>query len=254
MSGTRAVILAAGMGKRLTPPGTTPPPKCLLRFGGHSLLERHLRLLRDAGVDDVSLVTGYAQARIDAELDSLGWTPRPRLLHNPRFELGSVLSVHTARDVLTAGDDVLLMDADVLYDQRILGPLCAAPAADRIPFDTAFTPGDEPVKLCLDGNRIVELRKRVADGLRYDRIGETVGFFRFAAATARRLADVVAAYVDGGLADQPHEEALRDLFLERPNSFDVVDIDRAPWLEIDFPEDVARARDVILPRLLALPA
>lgn len=250
----RAVILAAGLGKRLTPTGQTPPPKCLLRFGGASLLERHLRLLRHVGVDRVTLVTGYAQEQITAELDALGWSPRPQLLHNPRYDLGSVLSVHVAREAMTAGDDVILMDADVLYDERILGALAAGEHVDRIPFDTGFEPGDEPVKLCLHQRRIVELRKRVADGLRYDTVGETVGFFRFTAATALRFADIVAGYVTQNRADQPHEEALRDLFLEQPQAFDLVDIAGAPWLEIDFPADLDRARDHILPRLHPVPA
>lgn len=250
----RAVILAAGMGKRLTPPGAAPPPKCLLRFGGHSLLERHLRLLRSVGVDDVTLVTGYAQEQIIAALDVLRWAPRPQLLHNPRFGLGSVLSVHVAREALCAGgDDVLLMDADVLYDSRILRALVSGEHADRIPYDSGFEPGDEPVKLCLDRCRIVELRKRLAPDLHYDAVGETVGFFRFTEGITIRFAEIVAAYVDSGRADQPHEEALRDLFLERPQSFEVVDIAGAPWLEIDFPADLDRARDDVLPRLLPLP-
>lgn len=250
----RAVILAAGLGKRLTAAGATPPPKCLLRFGGHSLLERHLRLLRSVGVDDVTLVTGYAQEQIAAALDVLRWTPRPQLLHNPRFEFGSVLSVHVAREALCAAGDVLLMDADVLYDSRILGALTSGEHADRIPFDSGFEPGDEPVKLCLDQCRIVELRKRVAPDLHYDTVGETVGFFRFTESTAARFAEIVADYVNSDRADQPHEEALRDLFLERPQSFEVIDIAGAPWLEIDFPADLERARDDVLPRLSALPA
>jgi len=249
----RAVILAAGMGKRLTPAGTTPPPKCLLRFGGHSLLERHLRLLRSVGVDAVTVVTGYAQEQIAAELDALSWAPRPQLLHNPRFELGSVLSVHVAHEALCAGGDVLLMDADVLYDPRILGTLASGEHADRVPYDTGFEPGDEPVKLCLDQGRIVELRKRVAPNLHYDTVGETVGFFRFTANTVVRFAEIVAAYVASDRADQPHEEALRDLFLENPDGFNVVDIAGLPWLEIDFPADLERARDEVLPRLPALP-
>jgi Predicted sugar nucleotidyltransferases len=249
----QAIILAAGLGRRLAAAGETALPKCLMEIGGVTLLERHLRLLRAVGVDAVTLVTGYASARIEAALDALAWQPRPTMLHNPGFELGSVLSVHCADALLRSGDAILLMDADVLYDPRILERLCAGPAVDRIPFDTGFEPGDEPVKLCLDGGRIVELRKRVAPGLRHDRVGETVGFFRFTPATAARFADIVAGYVAAGRADQPHEEALRDLFLESPTVFDLLDIAGLPWLEIDFPADVTRARDVVLPRLPPLP-
>ncbi len=47
----RAIILAAGMGLRLVQPEGQQKPKCLLRFGDASLLERHLQLLKAAGVD-----------------------------------------------------------------------------------------------------------------------------------------------------------------------------------------------------------
>src|ERR1700721_3073120 len=90
-----------------------------------SLLERHLRMLKNAGVDEVVLALGYRHERVEAEIDRLHWLPRPEIVLNPRFELGSVLTVHTVADALTRGGDVLLMDADVLYDRRIATALVA---------------------------------------------------------------------------------------------------------------------------------
>ena len=98
---------------------------------------------------------------------------------NPGYELGSVLTVHTTADALTRGGDVLLMDADVLYDARIVDALVAGPHADRMLIDRGFVPGDEPVKVCVKDGVVVEFRKQVAPGLDYDTIGESVGFFRF---------------------------------------------------------------------------
>jgi choline kinase len=48
-----------------------------------------------------------------------------------------------------------------------------------------------------------------------------------------------------------YEEAIRDLILADANSFRVCDVSDLPWTEIDFPEDLARARAEILPRLMA---
>ncbi len=50
----------------------------------------------------------------------------------------------------------------------------------------------------------------------------------------------------------PHEEALRDLILERSQIFQLVDVTGAPWVEIDFPADVERAAREVLPQLAAL--
>ncbi len=250
----KAIILAAGRGLRLLHPEDEQIPKCLLRFGGQTLLERHLRLLKAAGVEDIVLALGFHHEQVEAELDRLGWIPRPRIVLNERFHLGSVLTVHTVADALCAGSDVLIMDADVLYDERILGELVKDDTANRLLMDRDFESGDEPVKLCLKDRVPVELRKQVDAGVPFDTIGESVGFFRFDSSAARRLAEIVASYVDAGRAHQPHEEALRDLLLERGHVFDVADVTGAPWIEIDFPDDERRAAREILPQLQSIMA
>jgi choline kinase len=246
----RAIILAAGRGIRLQLPEESQLPKCLLRFDGMTLLERHLRMLRSVGVTDVVLALGFRHELVRAELDRLAWLPRPEIVLNMSFELGSVLTVHSIADALTRGSDVLLMDADVLYDERILRALVAGDGPlNRLLLDRDFEAGDEPVKLCIRDGVPVELRKQLAADLKFDSIGESVGFFRFAPAGARRLADLVAGYIETGRAQMPHEEAVRDLLKERSQPFDVADVTGLPWIEIDFPNDVVRATEEILPQL-----
>jgi len=100
----------------------------------------------------------------------------------------------------------------------------------------------------------IELRKQLAADLRFDTIGESVGFFRFDETGARRLAALVAAYVASDRAHMPHEEAVRDLLQERSQIFEVTDVTGAPWIEIDYSEDVARAAAEVLPLLQPLSA
>jgi choline kinase len=234
----RAIILAAGRGIRLQQPQEQQLPKCLLPFEGRTLLERHLLLLRKAGVHEVVLALGFRHHLVQAELERLRWQPRPEIVLNDRFELGSVLTVHT----------------DVLYHEGIMSALLAGhKPVNRILIDRDFEAGDEPVKVCVRDGVAIEFRKQVATGLKYDTIGESVGFFRFDAAGARRLATLVAGYVDGGRANLPHEEAIRDLLLERSQIVDVADVTGLPWIEIDFPSDVIRAACEVLPQLAPLP-
>jgi choline kinase len=249
----RAIILAAGRGLRLQQADDRQMPKCLLQFGGMSLLERHLRILKNTGVDEIVLALGYRHERVEAELERLRWQPRPEIVLNPRFELGSVLTVHTAAEPMTRGGDVLLMDADVLYDERIAAALVAGQRpVNRVLIDRDFEAGDEPVKLCVSSGVPVELRKQLASDLKYDTIGESVGFFRFDQAGAQRLAALVAGYIDRDCGHMPHEEAVRDLLLERSQIFEVADVTGAPWIEIDFPTDVVRAAHEVLPQLQPL--
>lgn len=246
----RAIILAAGRGVRLQQNETWHLPKCLLQFGGLSLLERHLRLLRNAGVEEIVLALGYRHEMVAAELDRLRWQPRPQIVLNPSFELGSVLTVHCTAEAMTRGGDVLLMDADVLYHERIMTALTAGERpVNRVLIDRDFEAGDEPVKVCVRDGAPIELRKLLSPDLTYDSIGESVGFFRFNEGGARRLACIVAGYADSGRGHMPHEEAVRDLLQERSQEFEVADVTGSPWIEIDFPNDVLRAAHEVLPQL-----
>jgi choline kinase len=249
----RAIILAAGRGLRLQQADGRQLPKCLLQFGGMSLLERHLRLLKGAGVDEIVLALGFRHDRVEAEIDRLEWQPRPEIVINERFDLGSVLTVHTAAEAMARGGDVLLMDADVLYDQRIAAALVAGEdPINRVLIDRDFETGDEPVKLCVSNGVPIELRKQLAADLQFDTIGESVGFFRLSQAGARRVAELVADYVARDCSHLPHEEAVRDLLRERSQLFEVADVTGAPWIEIDFPTDVVRAAHEVLPQLQPL--
>ncbi|MFZ5556190.1 MAG: NTP transferase domain-containing protein [Pseudomonadota bacterium] len=248
----QALILAAGQGLRLNgAAGYEGKPKCLLRFGGRTLLERHIGLLRACGVQDICVVIGFQAQRVRDHLERLG-AGRVSTIFNPDFVRGSVVSLWRADAAMRAGRDTLLMDADVLYDRRLLERLVASRHRDCLLIDRGFEAGDEPVKVCLRHGHIVEFRKRLAPGLVFDRCGESVGFFRLSAATAALLADRVADYAGGGRETEPHEEALRDLMLDpRRPPFGVEDVTGLPWVEIDFPQDVRAAEEMIMPRLVA---
>ena len=241
-----AIILAAGVGKRLNTAHAAP--KCLLELAGKSLLERHFEHFDTLPIDHVSLCLGYESQAV-AEAIPARWRDRTLIQLNPLYRLGSVVSLWSMRQVLAAGVDVLLMDADVLYDHAILERLVAREPGNLMLLDRDFVPGDEPVKICLDGGRIVEFRKQLDPGLRYTDIGESVGFFRFTPSMALELCSRTAAYVADGRREAPHEEVLRDLVLDVPAGFEVEDVSGLAWIEIDFPDDIERATRDVLPRI-----
>lgn len=245
-----AVMLAAGVGARLGE-GDEAPPKALLSFGGHSLLARHIALLRNAGVDGLTLCVGYRAEALAHEIVQNGGQNFVQTVINPDFHEGSLVSLWTARKALASGDDVLLMDADVLYDQRLLARLVETDHANAFLMDRDIEPGEEPVKLCIKDGRIVDFEKRVEHA--HDYHGESVGFFRFAPAMADKLAGHVETLVSGGLRDVWYERAIRDLVLAEPDEFGWEEVTGLPWLEIDFRADIARAETEILPRLEPLP-
>jgi choline kinase len=243
----RAIILAAGVGRRLA--SNHKGPKSLLEFGGKSLLVRHLENLTSLGVDHIAICVGHEAALVRSAVAAAGYMVHVSTVLNPDYRDGSIVSLWTMRHYLSAGGDVLLMDADVLYCPKLLARLAQTPHANCFLLDREFEAGHEPVKLCVRGGMLVEFRKQLAPDLQYDYAGESVGFFRFDEATAQRLARQTEEYLATNRREEPYEEAIRDLLLAAPEGFAFEDITGLPWIEIDFPEDVERARREILPKL-----
>lgn len=242
----KAIILAAGIGKRLGPTSDLKP-KCLLSFGGISLLHRHIAILQYYNICEICIITGYEAGMIE---DALSNIPiNAQLIYNPQYQQGSVISLWSAQPFLTSGEDILLMDADVLYDRNIVGRLVNTSHQNCFLLDRDFKAGDEPVKICISNGRLVEFRKNIDNKVQFDLQGESVGFFRFSSAMAENLAVQAQHYIDSGRLDEPYEEVIRDLLLDKSDLFAYEDVTGLPWIEIDFPEDIDRATHDILPRL-----
>ena len=244
----KVIILAAGIGQRLGA-HAAERPKCLLEFGGISLLQRHLRNLDQHQVSEILLFTGFNRESI---MDELAMTPcrtPVRTIYNPDFRSGSVISLWHAREALCSGEDIILMDADVLCAPAIINRLFETGLANCFLLDRDFIPGDEPVKLCVHNGRLIDFRKQIDKDLQFDFQGESVGFFRFSSAIARQLSGGLQGYIDSGQLQSPYEEAIRDLLLQLPESFSYEDVTGLPWIEIDFPEDIERAGNEILKQI-----
>ncbi len=244
----KAIMLAAGVGKRLYGDSGDQPPKSLLRFDGATLMARHIAVLKEFDVDGLALVVGYRKDAVGGEARNAGGDGFVTLLENPRFREGSMISMWTAREVLQSGDDVLLMDADVLYHRDLIGRLLDSEPANCLLLDRDFDDGDEPVRLCIRDGHPVEFKK-AAEGA-FDLVGEWPGFLRFSPQAAEKLADSLDAMMAREEFEAPDEDAIRHLILAEPaGTFGFEDITGVPWIEIDFPEDVARAESEILPRI-----
>ena len=116
----QAIILAAGIGNRLGDEAGNKP-KSMLEFDGKSLLQRHVEFLDQAGVTQINIVVGYqAELIIEHLRDS---SSDIQFIYNPRFTDGSLISLNCARDIMLKESQYLIMDADVLYDEKILARL-----------------------------------------------------------------------------------------------------------------------------------
>lgn len=244
-----AIILAAGRGNRLAEFNPDGRPKCLLEFGGQSLLARQLDILFGLGIRHVTLVVGYEADLIIDHVGTLVSRPEVAFVYNPAYVKGSVLSLLAAQEAMTSGETVLVLDADVLFHPQIMQRLIESAHQNCYLIDQDFVPGDEPVKIAIHEGQMVEFRKDLPNELEFDTLGESVGFFKFDGDTAAEISGTCASYRSEGLLGAPHEEALRDVLLAQPSAFACEDVSGLPWLEVDFPEDVERAIKQILPAI-----
>jgi choline kinase len=234
----RGIILAAGKGSRLN--GTLgDKPKCLLRVGDRTLVERQIDSLRAAGIDDIAIVVGCQAERVRR-------TCGHRLIYieNTRFaQTNSLYSLWLARPLLL--DGFVVMNCDVLFHQQLLEDLVRARHPDALLMaysDGPFT--DEEMKIKVRRGCVVDIAKTLAPE---DTDGENLGIVKFGADGGRLLSQLLDERVAGGDLRDWAPRAFGDFARRRP--LHVIGTRGYPWTEIDFPEDYARAIHEVLPAI-----
>lgn len=237
----KAIILAAGTGLRMN--GVCEgSPKCLLNFGGQALIEHQLEALRCHGISDVVVVTGYKSGMVREYCGR-----RITFIENEIFDrTNSLYSLWLARDHMS--DGFIVINSDVLFHQSLLGRLidCGEEDALLVEIREPGMPplGEEEMKVIVLDGRVAEISKNIP-GFSAD--GENVGIVKFGAEGAALLAELMDPLVRNG---SPNEWAPR-AFLEfsRHRPLHVISTAGLPWIEIDFPDDYARALRHVFPAI-----
>ena len=177
------------------------------------------------------MVAGFGIEAIRDAVDS-----RVRVLLNPDYERGAILSLYTAREFF--GRDLLVMDADVFGPDEMLTRLVDSPQESCFLLDGRAEASGEEQMLHVRGDRVWDIARDPRG--EYDLLGESVGFLKVSAAASPKLLELLAARVERGEIDLEHEEVYPEFLEQTPVGFERVD-DLA-WTEIDFPEDLERAR------------
>jgi choline kinase len=242
----KAIILAAGVARRLAPL-TDRTHKCLLRVGERPLLTRMLAALESVGVRETVLVVGHCADQVRETAGRRVGRMSVRYIDNPEYTKGSVLSLHAARQYLT--EPTLVMDADVLFPREFLRRLLAAPAPSAFLIDRDFQDTGEEVKYYTRGDRVTALGKKVVPES-WQMVGEGIGFFKCGAEAGPELVGLLERVIMESDGRSEYEDALHLLVQRRHVGW--ADVTGLPWTEIDFAEDLRRARDEVLPQVVRL--
>lgn len=232
----KALIMAAGVGSRISR-YLQGQPKCCVDINGKPLIRHTFELLKSKGINDIAIVTGYQERYIHQALEGLSYTR----YYNPFFRVAnSISSVWFARDFLTPGDDIMIMNGDVFMEGKIL--------------DILFEDKRTPVMLS-DSTRIIdadyrfnwegELLKKYGKQLTNEQTtGEYVGIGRINKESIMPFRQGVIDAVTNEDYNCWWEDIIYRTVDEGKNVY-INDIAGNFWAEVDYIEDYERIKEFV---------
>ncbi len=260
MTVTRAILIAAGRGKRLGP-HTEEIPKCMVQVGARPILGWVWDAFTAAGIEELVVIRGYRGDVLESFVRGLA--PRVHFVDNPAWQTNNVLlSLACARAYLD--QPCLISYSDILFTPAVARAAAASPAEIALVIDREFRsiyegrtehPLDEGevADLMPDGS-VARVGKRALPPS--EAIGEFIGLTKLGprgVATVARSLDALARRFEGR-DHEPFQRALTyrnayltDLWQEMIDGglrLDPVMIEGS-WREIDTGQDLERARQLI---------
>ena len=237
------MVLAAGAGRRLQPL-TDDLPKTLLQIDDErSILDLAIANLKQVGIDDVVVVTGFAAARVDERKPELEkrYGVKLELVENPKAEIwNNAYSLWCARH--TFGEGVLLVNGDTVHPAAVEERLLASRGEDIVIAidDDLDRLNDESMKVGLSEEGFM---RRITKQLPMaDARGEYIGLTLIEPAAAEPLAEALEAtwkrdpqlYYEDGFQE----------FVDRGGIVGTAPIGAVDWVEVDDHDDLGRAREL----------
>jgi len=234
---TRAIVLAAGTGSRLSE-GADVVPKPLRVVGGVPLLVRVLRTLQSAGIQEAVIITGFQGELVRRTLSaepSLGL--KLSFVDNPHFDKKNGVSLLAAAEYIDR--ECLLTMSDHLYSPELVRRLLSA----EVPEGSCALAVDYDIERCFDIDDATKVGvehgkiKKIAKELEsYDALD--TGVFRINPALVAELAAVEAVNGDCSLSDGVQALSRRGRFL-------ATDVGEVRWIDVDTLPALARAEAML---------
>lgn len=238
----KAIILAAGTASRLRPL-TLHTPKCLLKVGERTLLQRSMDAIIKAGVREFVIVTGYLHEKIENFVqETYGDSISVCFIHNKDYETtNNIYSLWLARPK-AEGEEVLLLDSDLLYDGQIVEKVlddCHENVLTLIRHEL----GEEEMKVVMDNNGAITEISKTCDPA--SAAGESLGIERMGKAYTTAL----YKELDGMMNQEHLENTFYELaflrLIAKGSTFSVLDVTDLFSCELDTIEDFENAKQRI---------
>ena len=220
---------------------TDDRPKCLIHFGGRSLLDWQLDTLAAYGVDQAVVVTGFGDELVEAVIARRVGGPMVRTIFNPFYQVADNLgSLYLARGELTG--DCLVWNGDTLVSNALMARVVANDAPGIcVTIDRKPAYDDDDMKVVVgDDGRLRAIGKRIKDGVN----AESIGLLAFRGGGAERFAEAIERAMR--TAEGTTIWYLRVIhYLAQEGEVRTLDIGGEEWGEVDFPDDVGVAEALV---------
>jgi len=237
----KAVILAAGVASRLRPL-TNHIPKCLLKVGDKSILERTIDNLVKNKISEIIVVTGFLREMIEDFLTQKYPKLKFTFIFNEKYDsTNNIYSLWLAKSEML-GYEMLLMDSDIIFDSRIIGQLISSEYENNLALRSSENLSEEEIKCLLNNDgSIKEIGKLINPE---EAVGESIGIEKFSKELVLRLYTIL----DRKILDEKevnifYEAAFQDTMNSGAKIFPV-DVKEYKCMEIDTIEDFEIAAQV----------
>lgn len=244
----QALLLAAGMGKRLGK-YTEGQTKCMVRVGGKTLLEHAADALRAAGIRKLTIVVGHAaQGLMDFARERLS-DLELRFIENRDYAVtNNIYSLYLARDVLAA-DDTILLESDLIFEPQLIQKLVEHPEPNVVTVAKYEQWMDGTVTRVSEHNHILEFIDK--SDFRFENADEyykTVNVYKFSRAfSCEKYIPFLTAYITAYGKNQYYESALKAIAHLSHAELSAYKIEHLHWYEIDDAQDLDIADTIFAP-------
>ena len=245
----QAVILAAGMGKRLgeLTKGNT---KCMIEVGGETLISRLLRQLDKHSLSKIILVVGYKAQELKDYLATIQVQTPIEFVENTVYDkTNNIYSLYLAKDHLTT-EDTLLFESDLILEDAVISKLIEHPYPDLALVDKYESWMDGTVVTLDEENRI---QRFIPNGqFKYEEIPsyyKTVNVYKFSQQfSANMYVPFLEAYCTALGKNEYYEQVLRVITMLDNSGMRALPLTGEQWYEIDDIQDLDIAESIFTDR------
>lgn len=243
----QAIILAAGMGKRLKK-YTASNTKCMVKVNGVPLIDRMLSQIERVGVDRIVIVVGYEGQKLIDHINGLDIGTRVEYVNNPIYDkTNNIYSLALAEQYMVE-DDTLLFESDLIFEDSVLESLVSDPRPTLALVDKYQSWMDGTCVILSDNDTIVKFvpgnKFEYADS---DSYYKTVNIYKFSKDFSENVyIPFLKAYTTALGKNEYYEQVLRVLtILDDPQIY-AKRLNGEKWYEIDDVQDLDIAESMFV--------